>query len=657
MSKHKYTTAVCMAILIAMLTLTVAFMYSPRWGITAAHTQPEYADKLFSTDKVHTIDIVVKDSDWEDMLANAQAEEYIQASVVLDGETVSSVGIRPKGNSSLAMIASAESDRYSFKIEFDHFSESISYYGLDKVALNNITQDNTYMKDYITYQMMNEMGADAPLSSFIWVTVNGEDWGLYLAVEGIEESFAQRVYGNDFGEIYKPDTMDMNDGGRFGGERDEGGFPQDGQTPDFGGENGKMPQRPDMGGRFGGGATSLIYSDEDPDSYSAIFDNAAFDTSEADKKRLIESLKQLNTGENIEKVVDVGEVIRYFVVHNFVLNSDSYTGSMTHNYYLAENDGKLSMIAWDYNLAFGGMGGFGGGIGRISGGENNEQAETTIDTATTLVNYPIDTPMLAGSTNEKPMIAWIFNNEEYIAKYHEVFDEYMEYFDSGKFAGMYDNAILLISRYVEKDPSAFCTYEDFQKGSTALREFCLLRARSISGQLDGTIASTSDEQTTANNAGFVDASSIDIESMGSNSMGFGRARARQFPVTGKNNTESSESGIGATANSSENLTPPNVQGEFSGDDDFVPPDGQTGFPDDGNIPQMNAEENSQIGDNTTQKGSTKQDTGSIAARALPNMNMGSGENSATSVLSVSDVVLMSACVVVLICGILFAKRR
>jgi spore coat protein CotH len=691
-----------------MLALTVVFIYSPSWGVTVAHTQPEYADKLFSTDKVHTIDIVVKDSDWEDMLANAQAEEYIQGSVVIDGETVSGVGIRPKGNSSLSMIANSGSDRYSFKIEFDHFSESISYHGLDKLALNNIAQDNTYMKDYITYQMMNETGADAPLSSFIWVTVNGEDWGLYLAAEGVEEAFAQRVYGNDFGEIYKPDSMDMNGDGGFGGGRGEGGempnfsdmqngeFPSEGgEMPSFGGENGEMPQMPGFGGRqngnapeqngqipnmgggFGGGATSLIYSDDDPDSYSAIFDNAVFDTSEADKKRLIESLKQLNAGENIEQVVDVDEVIRYFVVHNFVLNSDSYTGSMTHNYYLAENDGKLSMIAWDYNLAFGGMGGFGGGMGRMSGMENNGQEETTTDTATTLVNYPIDTPMLAGSTDDKPMLAWIFDNEEYLAEYHKVYAEYMEYFSSGKFAEMYDNAISLISPYVEKDPSAFCTYEDFQKGSTALREFCLLRAKSISGQLDGTIASTSDGQTATNNAGFADASSIDIESMGSNSMGFGRARGGQFPVSGRDNTESSGSGTGAAVNSSEELTPPNGQGEFPGGGDFAPPDGQTGFPSDGDIPQMNAEGNRQTGDNTAQQDTTQQDTtqqdttqqditqqdisqqdtGRTAARAFPNMAMRSEENASASASSVSDAALILACAVMLICGILFAKKR
>lgn len=647
MSKHKYTTALCIVVVIAMLALTAAFMYSPNWGVTAAHTQPEYANKLFRTDEVHTIDIVVKDSDWKDMLDNAQAEEYIQGSVVIDGETVSGVGIRPKGNSSLSMIANTDSDRYSFKIEFDHYSDSISYYGLDKLALNNIAQDNTYMKDYISYQMMNEMDADAPLSSFIWVTVNGEDWGLYLAAEGIEESFAQRVYGNDFGEIYKPDSMDMNDGGGFGGERGKGGFSNDGerpQMPEFGGgQDGERPQMPESGGQDGngqeqngempefgggqkgempdmggGGATSLIYSDDDPDSYSAIFDNAVFNTSEADKKRLIKSLKQLNEGEDIDQVVDVDEVIRYFVVHNFVLNSDSYTGSMTHNYYLAEKDGKLSMIAWDYNLAFGGMGGFGGGMGRRAGGENSKQAETTADTGTSLVNYPIDTPMLSGSTDDKPMIAWIFNNEEYLSKYHEVFAEYMEYFNSGKFAEMYDNAISLISPYVEKDPTAFCTYEDFQKGSAALREFCLLRAESISGQLDGTIASTSDEQTATNNAGFIDASAIDIESMGSNSMGFGGARGGQFPMAGGNGTETSESGVEAAVNGGGNLTQSNGQEE---------------------------------------QDTARQGTASTAERAFPNMGMGSGENAAESAFSVSDAVLLALCAAVLIGGILFAKKR
>lgn len=79
--------------------------------------------------------------------------------------------------------------------------------------LNNIIQDNTYMKDYLSYRMMQEFGVDAPLCSYAYITVNGEEWGLYLAVEGVEESFLERNYGDGSGELYKPDSvMSMGDG-------------------------------------------------------------------------------------------------------------------------------------------------------------------------------------------------------------------------------------------------------------------------------------------------------------------------------------------------------------------------------------------------------------------------------------------------------------
>jgi hypothetical protein len=123
-----------------------------------------------------------------------------------------------------------------------------------------------------------------------------------------------------------------------------------------------------------------------------------------------------------------------------------------------------------------------------------------------------------------PMLNWIFENDEYTTRYHELMTEYMEYFSSGEFAAMYDNAISLIAPYVEKDPTAFCTYDEFTAASTSLREFCVLRAESISLQLSGAIAATKDGQTETENADFVDASHIDIDSMGSQNMGFSGAR-------------------------------------------------------------------------------------------------------------------------------------
>lgn len=597
MSKHKHTSLLCIIIIVIMLIVTVLFMMGETLGIVISHTDPPYVSTLFSTDKVHNLDIVVDEDDWAEMLANASAEEYIVCSVVIDGDSVKNVAIRPKGNSSLSSIATSDSDRYSFKIEFDHYNSAQNFKGLDKLALNNIAQDNTYLKDYISYQMMNEFGADAPLCSFIYITVNGEDWGLYLAVEGIEESFAERNYGSDYGEIYKPDSLNMNAGG--GAEDNIGGnipqLPDDGEMPQFP-QDGEIPQMPldgeasdeenstlpengednfirDWGGGGFGGNNSdiaLNYSDDEYESYSNIFDNAVFNPSDTDKTRLISSIKQLNSGIDLEQVVNIDEVLRYFVVHNFVLNFDSYTGSMLHNYYLYEKDGQISMIAWDYNLSFGAFS-MGGGIGNIG---------SSVDSATSAVNYPIDTPVSGVEMESRPLLNQLLSNETYLELYHSLVEEFISgYFDSGEFAKMYDNAVALISPYVEKDPTAFCTYDEFVQAHETLREFCLLRAKSINGQLDGSIGSTSEAQAATNYNGFVDASHIDMNMMGSNSMGFGRARTGDLRQTGEQgeNTVPSQDAVPSSTTET-----PSDSTETAGETllgDFAPPNDDTGISD------------------------------------------------------------------------------
>lgn len=536
MTRHKYTTPACLAIVLVMLATAVLFVFSESFGLQVAAAQQPYIETLFSTDTVHTLDIVVEQSEWQAMLDSAVEKEYIPCTVVIDGEKVSYVGIRAKGNSSLSSVAGSDSDRYSFKIEFDHYNSGQTYRGLDKLALNNIVQDNTYLKDYVCYQMMNAFDADAPLASFISITVNGQDWGLYLAVEGIEQAFAQRSYGSDYGQLYKPDSMDMLDGGGMGGAggapparppREEaqqtgqqttqqeapGPAPEEAiQGEDTGGEQ----QRRGPGGGLGGQQSSdvaLLYTDDAHDSYAHIFDNAVFDPTDADKDRLIAAIRQLNEGEDIRQAVDVEEVLRYFVVHNFVLNFDSYTGSMLHNYYLYEKEGVLSMVAWDYNLAFGGMSG--------RGNRGGAQTESSIDTATAMVNYPIDTPLSGAQLEERPMLGRLLADEEYLAQYHQLFSEFMQsYFASGAFSAMIDNATALIAPYVEADPTAFCTYDEFLTASSTLKDFCLLRAESVTGQLAGSIPATEQGQAEQPDA-LLDASHLAYDSMGSNNFGRG----------------------------------------------------------------------------------------------------------------------------------------
>lgn len=539
MATHKNFDKVCCVVLALCLALTALYMNGESLGLQAAAREMGYESRLFDTASVHTIDIVMED--WEGFLETAQGEEYSLCSLVIDGETYENVAIRGKGNTSLTQVEQYGNSRYSFKVEFDHYDNALNYYGLDKLSLNNLIQDNTMLKDYLCYQLMGSFGVDAPLCCFVYITVNGEDWGLYLAVEGVEESFLQRNYGSGYGELYKPDSQSMGggrgNGGAFSlgdwqqeaagetggaltaaGSQDtfpaapdglDSGFPgQEGFSPGTEGEMPEggapeMPEDPEGGGfSMGSDDTALLYTDDAYSSYQNIFDNAKTDITDSDKDRLIASLKQLNAQENLEEVVDVEEVIRYFVVHNFVCNFDSYTGSMIHNYYLYEEDGQLSMIPWDYNLAFGGF------LGSSD--------------ATTLVNYPIDTPVSGGTVDSRPMLAWIFSSEEYTQLYHQYFSQFLaEWFDSGSFSQTLQQVVDLITPYVEKDPTKFCTTEEFQAGVEALEDFCLLRAQSVQGQLEGAIPSTDDGQS-ADSSSLVDASSVDISAMGTMNNGGGQ---------------------------------------------------------------------------------------------------------------------------------------
>ena len=454
MSTHQHIDRICVVILVLCLILTLLFMNGQALGLQSASRSMGYEQALFDTSKVHSIDIVIED--WEGFIATCESETYSVCTVVIDNEAVKNVAIRGKGNTSLSTVKTMGSERYSFKIEFDQYEDGKNYHGLDKLSLNNLIQDNTYMKDYLAYRLMNEFGADAPLCSFAWITVNGEDWGLYLAVEGVEDSFLQRNYGKDTGELYKPDSMSF--GGAFSG--------------------------------MGSTDVKLRYIDDDPESYSNIFNNAKTDMTKADETRLIQALKKLSAYEDLEDVVDVDEVIRYFVVHNYVCNGDSYTGSIIHNYYLHECDGQLSMIPWDYNLAFGSF-------------QNSDSTDT--------VNDPIDTPMSVSDGDDRPMWGWIQSSETYREMYHAYFAEFLETVD---IQGIIDEAYGLIRPYVEKDPTAFCTLEEFETGVETLRTFCALRTESVKGQLEGTIPSTDAGQREDSSA-LIDASGITISAMGS----------------------------------------------------------------------------------------------------------------------------------------------
>lgn len=570
---NKINIIVAVAVVFALIvsgTLVVVANIQAKNG--SLKTEPEYATKIFGADII-SIDIIVDEDEWQKMLDNAINEQYIMADVVVNGKKFSNIGIRPKGNSSLTQVARSGSDRYSFRLQFDEYINGQTCFGLESFVLNNMLGDNTYMKEYISYDLMREIGVDAPYFGFADVKVNGENWGLYLAVELYNDSYEQRVFGDTSGMLYNVKSMDMNDGGNrpegqrgnapnmpvipnmqnpgmqspdtaipnpdmgsqdqnmqrdrtqifFDGRfRQNRGFQQGSQNTGQNRESNQTnPQNNRMNWNFGGrggwgnSGGSLEYIDDNVESYGAIFNNVVGKGTTSDYKRVIKALKALSEGKDLETYFDVDKILRYLAAHTIVVNLDSYSSIMAQNYYIYERDGKITILPWDYNLAWGGF---------QSGN------------ASSVINFPIDTPVSGVEMSSRPLIDKLFANEEYLERYHNYLQQLIDnYFANGKFEKKVNELDALISDYVKNDATAFCTYEQYKEAVSAFITLGNLRAQSVQGQLDGTIPSTTKGQY-ENPDKLISAGNLNLLVLG-NMMGgrggndmnfFGRMMGRQF---------------------------------------------------------------------------------------------------------------------------------
>jgi len=524
MKTNKHLSKIIIAITaVAVIICMAAVCFSSELTklLGGSEVNMEYETKLFDTDEVMSINIIMDEDEWDKMLSNAISEEYYVCDVVVNGQKVKNVAIRPKGNTSLSAIAmDPDSERYSLKLEFDHFVEGQTCYGLDKLILNNNYADATNMKEAIIYDMYQFIGADASLYNYAKVSVNGEYRGVYLALEAVETSFMLRNYGTQDGDLYKPDTMEMG-----GGDEDSssgGGFSmpdmgnfdfsdlKDMTPPDNSGsfsfDKDNMPDMSNFGGfgggggfsMGGGGGANLNYSDDDLDSYSTIWDSEITGTGDKDHRRVVTALKNISEGNDLEKYLDVDNVLKYMAVHTFAVNMDSLSGSMSHNYYLYEYKGRLNIIPWDYNLSFGGM--------AMGGSEDG----------TSMINDAIDTPF-AGTK----FFDALLENEEYLARYHEYLRMLTdEYVDGGRFEETYNRIRNNIDTLVAEDPTAFYSEEEYTVAAAMLYRTVQLRSESIRGQIDGTIPST-DAGQRSDKSSLIDGSEIDVAAMGQFSMGGG----------------------------------------------------------------------------------------------------------------------------------------
>ncbi|MGE7604285.1 CotH kinase family protein [Peribacillus sp. NPDC097675] len=475
MLKTRYVVA-SIGLLIVIFVAVMFFL--PTLQIDKATQGNTYTETVFDQSKVTKVDITVADDDLASILEKPSEKEIVNADVTIDGETVKNVGFRTKGNLSLNSVVQMEdSDRYSWKIDFDYYQEDQDLHGLKKLALNNNYSDPTYMREYLSYSLMEKMGIATPGHSYMYVTINGKEWGLYLGVEAIEETFLDTNFSDSTGDLYYPD----------------------------------------------GTGSDLKWISNDIDDYTGI----NLKTNEnSDQSAMIKMLDVINNGGDLEEVLDVDEMLRYFAANTALVNLDHYQGMLKHNYYLYEENGIFSILPWDYNMSFGGFSGGGGGLGadverdtkkgqdaanndndanaklpdgapnRNGGAMRGGMSANFMDEST--INFSITEPVMGTTLEDRPLLNALLSNENYREKFYEYLNDIAtEYFSEENMTAMTEEISALITPYVEKDPTKFYTMDEYTEatsGEETLVDFATQRANSILAQLSGDLVVKAETQ-------------------------------------------------------------------------------------------------------------------------------------------------------------------
>ena len=406
-------------------------------------------DEVFEDNAVNRIDIVITESRWGNMLddmtnlygafggGNGSFSDddedpiFVPAEVFYNGIEWYRVGVRFKGNSSLASSWANGILKLSFKLDFDEFEDDYPqidnqrFYGFKKLSLKNNYNDKSQLREKVAGDVFRNAGLAGSHTAFYTVYVDNGDgpiyFGLYTMVEEVDDTVLDTQFSDDDGNLYKPD----GDAASFAyGTYDENEFVKKTNEDD------------------------ADFSDVQS-LYTII--NDATRTSDPVTWRT-----------NLDAVLDTDVFLKYLATNTVIQNWDTY-GKMTHNYYLYNNPdtNKLTWIPWDNNEALqtGNMGG----------------------------SLPLDFSGL--SSSQWPLIGYLYADEVYKAQYNAYVQEVVDgAFDVNTIQSQYATYSTLIEPYAttELDGYSFLnSSSDFQTAVSTLNSHVVSRATAVSNYLNG----------------------------------------------------------------------------------------------------------------------------------------------------------------------------
>lgn len=294
------------------------------------------AGSFFDSATVHDLEIEVDEAEVETAVSTYLTEDdktWVTATVTIDGQVFTDVGMRLKGNSSLRSISVADAqnaEELPWLVRLDKYIDGQSLDGVTSFAVRS-SQTETALNEAVALELIGMAGLVNEEPTPVRMSVNGGQESLRLAIEHPDEEWATSEF-SPLGVLYKAKAQG-----------------------------------------------DYSYRGDDPDSYEDIFEVEAGDEDFAPLTSFLQFINESDDdtfAAELSDHLDVEAFASYLAIQELVGNFDDIDGPGNNSYLHYNPESKvMTVVPWDQNSSFGVQP---GGAG-IADGEPRMRPDATND--------------------------------------------------------------------------------------------------------------------------------------------------------------------------------------------------------------------------------------------------------------------------------------
>lgn len=408
-------------IIVFTIILSIILMYNYKEKINEENATRKEIDNK----KIIEVQIIDQYNKMYQLYENPEAEQYVEADIIIDGQYYNNVGIRTKGSIIYKTLDVLKLDNYSFKVKLDYKDKDQRYNGMSEIHLNTSFYDETGIREYLVYEIYNEMGIETQQYYLGHLRIGNLDRGLISIVEVINEEYVEYKYNSEIGNLYKPRFLEESEY-------------LEADLQYFGAD--------------------LRYLGEDEQSYNGIFENIrTLNTTAEDKKRLINIIRNINNSSSTEVIeenfMDFDKIIKMVAINKVIVNVDVFTGHTLRNFYIYEECGKIDILTFDFDIS----------MDPALNTNYWKDDKNEFD----LAKSDIKIHSRIGKI--------IVGNEEYTKKYYQYVEETQQKLKDMKIDELIDETVQKTKDIVKANEKKIYSYEIYEKNVKMLKEFMIER--------------------------------------------------------------------------------------------------------------------------------------------------------------------------------------